>query len=403
MRLRAREALDLAGCVRCGLCAESCHYVRAGETDPRATPAYKVRLAGQVLRAPQVRNGENRDEWVDELFGRCTLCGRCRLHCTVGIDIAGLVSAARGALSAAAFVPDDLQSTVDTGVASGNSMGIQRPEWIETVRWLEEELQAETGDPTARLPIDVPDADFLYTVNPREPKFFPLSLLAVASIFHAAGTSWTLSSDWYDLTNYGMFAGDRAAASLFASRLRRAMRKLGARTLVLGECGHGYNANRWLAPDWIGAEPEFPVISVLQLVESYVRDGRLRLDPTRNAALTTLHDPCNLVRHGGIVEEPRALLTASVARWVEMTPHREQNFCCGGGGGQLAMSRYADRRRAAGGVKADQIRRTGARVVAAPCHNCIDQLQDLNREYALGIDVKTVCELVANALVWPEH
>jgi Fe-S oxidoreductase len=403
MALHAREALDLAGCVRCGLCVESCHYVRAGETDPRATPAYKVKLAGQVLRARDVRTATHRDEWIDELFGRCTVCGRCRLHCTVGIDVPRLVSAARGVLTAAGLIPHDLQNTVDTGVSSGNSMGIARHEWIETVRWLEEELQADIGDPAARLPIDEPGADFLYTVNPREPKFFPLSLTAVAAIFHAAGARWTLSSDWYDVTNYGMYAGDQASAAIMASRLRRAMHHLGARTLVLGECGHGFNANRWLSSEWIGAPPDFPVISILQLVDRWVREGRLTLDPNRNGQLATLHDPCNLARHGGIIEEPRALLAASVAAWVEMTPSREQNFCCGGGGGQLAMSRYADRRRAAGRVKADQIRQTGARVVAAPCHNCIDQLQELNREYALGVDVKTVCELVANALVWPEH
>jgi Fe-S oxidoreductase len=83
-----------------------------------------------------------------------------------------------------------------------------------------------------------------------------------------------------------------------------------------------------------------------------------------------------------------------------MTPNREQNFCCGGGGGQLAMGRYARRRREAGRIKADQIRRTGARIVAAPCHNCIDQLSDLNKEYKLGIQVTTISELVARALVW---
>jgi Fe-S oxidoreductase len=136
------------------------------------------------------------------------------------------------------------------------------------------------------------------------------------------------------------------------------------------------------------------------MVAGYIAQGRLRLDPSRNAALTTLHDPCNLVRLGGIVEEPRAILSSVVARWVEMTPNRERNFCCGGGGGQLAMGRYARRRLDAGRPKAEQIRATGAKVVAAPCHNCIDQLSDLNKEYGLGVKVTTICELVAGALVW---
>ena len=397
--IAAAEAIGLSSCVRCGLCAEACHYYRASG-EARATPAYKVRLAGETLRAKRPFDGMRAREWVDELFGRCSLCGRCMLHCTMGLDIHGLVRAARTRLAAAGLVPADLQATVQTAVDTGNSMGITRQDWIDTVKWLEEELQAETGDTRARLPLDRHGADLLYAVNPREPKFFPLSLVAVGAIFHAAGASWTLSSDFFDVTNYGLFSGDNDAAALCAGRLRRAMRRLEARTLVLGECGHGFNANRWLAPGWLG-EPRPPeVVSILEVVARYVRDGRLRLDPARNAALTTLHDPCNLTRLGGIVEEARALLTASVAQWTEMSPNREQNFCCGGGGGQLSMTRYAKRRREAGRIKADQIRRTGARVVAAPCHNCIDQLSDLNREYGLDVQVKTVCELVAGALVW---
>ena len=134
--------------------------------------------------------------------------------------------------------------------------------------------------------------------------------------------------------------------------------------------------------------------------ESFIRDGRIRMDPARVPQLVTLHDPCNLVRVGGVIEPQRQILTRAVARWVEMTPSGVQNFCCGGGGGQLSMTRFA-RRLEAGRVKADQIRATGARIVATPCHNCIDQLSELNKEYKLGVEVKTVCEIVAASLVHP--
>jgi Fe-S oxidoreductase len=84
-----------------------------------------------------------------------------------------------------------------------------------------------------------------------------------------------------------------------------------------------------------------------------------------------------------------------------MTPNREKNFCCGGGGGQLAMTRFSKRRIEAGKIKADQIRATGAKVVATPCHNCIDQLMELNKHYKLDIEIKTVSEIVADAIILP--
>ena len=63
------------------------------------------------------------------------------------------------------------------------------------------------------------------------------------------------------------------------------------------------------------------------------------------------------------------------------------------------MTNFADRRIKAGRIKADQICSTGAKVVVAPCHNCIDQLMELNKHYKLGVEIKTVCEVAANALV----
>ena len=126
-----------------------------------------------------------------------------------------------------------------------------------------------------------------------------------------------------------------------------------------------------------------------------------KLDSSKNKEIVTLHDPCNLVRSGGVIEEQRYILKHAVENFVEMTPNRTDNYCCGGGGGQLSMSEYTDRRITSGKIKVDQIKRTNAQIVAAPCHNCIDQFMELNKHYSLGIETKTVCEVVADALVLP--
>jgi Fe-S oxidoreductase len=255
------------------------------------------------------------------------------------------------------------------------------------------------GDPRARLPIDRKGARILYTINPREAMFFPLSISAVGKIFYAAGEDWTFSSANFDVTNYGLYNGDDEAAGIMSGRLAQAMGDLGCHTLVLAECGHGFNSNRWEAPEWLGRTYEFEVMSVLQVVAGYIREDRIRLDPSRNPKIHTLHDPCNLVRLGGIIEDQRFILKQAVQKFVEMHPNREKNYCCGGGGGQLAMANFAKRRLEAGKIKADQIRTTDAEVVVAPCHNCIDQIMELKKHYKLGIEIKTVCEIAADALV----
>jgi Fe-S oxidoreductase len=177
------------------------------------------------------------------------------------------------------------------------------------------------------------------------------------------------------------------------------MEELGCSELVLAECGHGFNSNRWEAPEWLRRKSGLRVRSILEVVAEYIRDGRIRLDPALNPKLHTLHDPCNLVRLGGIVEEQRYILSHAVQNFVEMHPNREKNYCCGGGGGQLAMTNFARRRLDAGKIKANQIKATGAEVVATPCHNCIDQLMDLRKHYKLAIEIRTVSEIAADSLV----
>lgn len=283
-RLDDRLAAGLNSCVHCGLCAESCHYYLA-TGNPAFQPALKVKLLQSVYRArpaglrgllarlsgAETLSRATLAQWVDILFGSCTGCGRCTLNCAVGVQVSRLVRAGRSTLASLALVPGELQSTVDTAVKSGNNMGIATSEWLETAQWIEEELQNETGDQNAKIPIDRSGAELLYTVNPREIKFFPLSLLAAAKVLHASGESWTFSSSAYDVTNYGLFSGDDVAASLIASRLRQSMRDLQARTLVLGECGHGFGANRWEASAWLGAAPGFEIKSIVQIMAGLIR------------------------------------------------------------------------------------------------------------------------------------
>ena len=51
-----------------------------------------------------------------------------------------------------------------------------------------------------------------------------------------------------------------------------------------------------------------------------------------------------------------------------------------------------------GKVKAEQIRKTGAKVVVSNCYNCHTQMIEINEKYNLGLKVSSIVELVADAL-----
>ena len=410
--MNGRLLTHLNSCVHCGLCAESCHYYLS-TGDERYMPANKVDMLARVYKRYHTVAGRIFPQWigavdfddetvremVDVIFGGCTMCGRCSLHCSIGLDIPFLVRTARTMLVELGLVSPGLQSTVDAALETGNNMAIPREELVDTLQWLDEDLKMEVNDENASIPMDQKDKRILYTLNPREPKFFPLSISAMGKIFHAAKESWTLSTHAYDVTNYAYYSGDNDGSAEIAQRLVDEIKKLNAEILVLAECGHGFRAFRWEGPRWIEKRYPFQVYSVIEVIADYIRTGRIKLDPQKNEKPITLHDPCNLVRAGGVIEEQRFVLKNACTNFIEMTPNRENNYCCGGGGGQLSMGEYSDRRIASGKIKADQIRKTGAKIVATPCHNCIDQLMELNKEYELGVEIKTVGEIVADALV----
>ena len=63
------------------------------------------------------------------------------------------------------------------------------------------------------------------------------------------------------------------------------------------------------------------------------------------------------------------------------------------------MCDYNERRMANGKLKAEQIRATGAAVVVTLYHDCVDQVSQLNVSFKMGIQVKALGDLVAEAFV----
>ena len=99
----------------------------------------------------------------------------------------------------------------------------------------------------------------------------------------------------------------------------------------------------------------------------------------------TIQDPCQLVRKSlgdPIAEELRFVAKACVGEenFIDMTPNRSNNFCCGGGGGFL-QSGLPEARRQYGRLKFEQVQQTGADYCITPCHNCHSQIHDLKEHY----------------------
>ncbi|MCP4361781.1 MAG: (Fe-S)-binding protein [Chloroflexi bacterium] len=401
----------LEACTHCGLCADACHLYRA---DPAAKhiPCFKADTVRKVYQrhfTPLGRlfpwlygvhdlNEDDLDAWVEPVF-QCTMCRRCTIECPLGIDNAAIIATARTILAKAGKAPPTLAEHARLACDVGSPLGMSREKFLDRVEWIEEELQDDLDDDDFTVPIDVVGADILFIPASLEVMKYPFTFLACLKILHVAGASWTLSSERFDVTNYGVFLGDPEITRTIAMRDIEEAKRLGVNTMVTSECGHAYRALRWEAPDWFQEPLPFAVKNIVELADEWVKEGRLELDSSANTQAVTYHDPCNITRNGGVIEEPRRLLQASVQEFREMTPNRERNWCCGGGGGFHSMPEYNDVRLQSGLMKANQIRGTETAVVATTCANCQIQLGDLSEHYELGVKCVSVTDLVAQALV----
>jgi len=416
-KLNRQIAGSMVACVHCGMCTKSCHYVLANPGDPTFAPAYKAdrirklfkrhfdwtgRVFPWWVKAGSIYTDQELEELKDIVFGKCTNCRRCSINCPMGVDLATFNRMARGLLVSVGIMPEGVAVVSKDQWEIGNQMGVLKEDYIETIEWMSEELQDELDDPDFTIPIDQTDCDVIYSINPREVKYDPRTIAEAAKIFHAAGEKWTMASEGWDMTNFGLFSGDDDLGASVAKRLYEKVTELRGKRLVISECGHGYRSTRCEGPNWAKFDVPFEMESSVITMLRYIKEGRIKVDKTRNTKPVTYHDSCNFARSCGMFEEPRELLNLVCTDVREMYPNRAENYCCTGGGGAMSMSEYTPQRLKSGSVKAKQLKDTGAEVVVTSCHNCVDGLTDVIRHYELGMEVTQLVNLVANALVVEE-
>jgi Fe-S oxidoreductase/ActR/RegA family two-component response regulator len=405
---------SLVACVHCGNCTETCHYVLSNPGDTSYAPAHKADQIRKIfkrhfdwtgrvfpwwVKAKSVYTDEDLEKLQDIVFGKCTNCRRCSINCPMGVDYATFNRMARGLLVSVGIMPEGVAVVSKDQWEIGNQMGVLKEDYIETLEWLSEELEMEMNDPEAVIPIDKESADIVYTINPREIKYDPRTISDAARIFYQARENWTMPSEGWDMTNFGLFSGDDELGGAVAKRVYDATRMLKGKRLVMSECGHGYRSTRCEGPNWAKDDIDFEMESSVITMLDYVNSGRIKIDKSKNDSSYTFHDSCNNARSCGLYDEPRELLDLVVGDFREMYPNRAENYCCTGGGGAMSMSEYSARRLKSAQVKAEQLKATGAKYVVTSCHNCVDGLTDLIKHYKLDMKVTQLVNLVANALV----
>jgi Fe-S oxidoreductase len=375
-------------CFTCGQCISKCFL---SDDYPEMNPR-------KLVHRMSTRSQELADS---EFIWACTLCGRCTTECPKEIEMDVVVRRLREIAWLKGKAPERIVEGVKKALQLGNNTGLESEEFIETAEWMVEELADEMENvPEGGLsvPIDKEGAEILYVPNPREYTSNPNMFQTYVKFFTYTNTDWTISSRIFDITNWAYYLGDHQDAVTLVRHLILEARRLKVKTVLSTECGHGFKILRKDAERWIGEDLGFDVLSVVELACHYLQEGRLRLAPNSIKGRITYHDPCNVGRKLGVYEPPRDLIKAVGSEFVELHPNRKYSICCGGGGSVGQNTDMGKKRLEHARLKRDQILRSEATIVTTSCQNCLSQLQDLQARYSMPVEVKSVIELVVEAM-----
>ena len=422
-------------CVRCGACADKCHFF-IGSGDPKNMPVLRAELLRSIYRRYFTLSGKifgklagARELTEDVLkewfyyFYQCTECRRCSVFCPYGIDTAEITMMGRELLDLVGCNINWVVEPASNCYRTGNHLGVPPHAFKTTMEFAVDEVEEITGI-KVEAPIHKKGAEVLFIAPSADYFASPhwYTLLGYLILFHEIGLDYTWSAYASEGGNFGLFHSKELAKRLNAKIYDEA-RRLGVKWILGGECGHMWRVvHQYMdtlngPADFLG-EPVSPItgthfenasstkmVHICEFTADLIKNNKVKLDPARNDQWkVTFHDSCNPSRGMGLIEEPRYILDHVCNYFYEMPDNtiKERTFCCGSGAG-LGADENMETRLRGGFPRANAVKYVqgeyGVNLLACICAIDKAAFPPLLEYWAPGVEVGGVHELVGNALV----
>lgn len=422
-------------CVRCGACADKCHFY-LGSGDPKNMPMVRAELLRSVYRRYFTASGrllgglaggrELTEEVIKEwfyYFYQCTECRRCSVYCPFGIDTAEITMIGRELLNLIGCNINGIIKPAADCFRTGNHEGLDPHAFKDCLEFAAEELEEVTGI-SVDIPINRKGAEVLFVMPSADCFATPHyhTLQGYMSLFHEIGLDFTYSAYASEGGNFGLFTSHEMMKRLNA-RIYDEAKRLGVKWILGGECGHMWRVlHQYMSSmngpaDFLEA-PVSPItgtrfdnagstrmVHICEFTADLLYHDKLKLDPRRNdAATVTYHDSCNTSRGMGLLEEPRYILKRSCNNFHEMPENtiREQTFCCGSGSG-IGTEENLETRLRGGFPRANAVKyvheKHGVNLLSCICAIDKATMPTLLDYWVPGVGVAGVHELLGNALI----
>ena len=361
--------LDMASCTECGRCQSQCP---AWHTEKPLSPKLLIMamrdhaLAKVVSDEPIVGNVITQD-----VLWSCTTCGACVEECPVDIEhVDHIVNMRRFQVLVESEFPSELGATFRNLEKAGNPWGANR---TDRDAWI-----AECDFPIQVIEDVIPeDVEYLFWVGcagayeERAKK----TTKAVAELLYMSGTKFGV------LGKRETCSGDPARRAgneflfqiLSRENIETLEKTFGSRGVkkVVVTCPHCFTT---IGRDYRQQGFELEMVHHTQLLNTLIKEGKLKTSPHKSDQKLTYHDPCYLGRHNQIYQPPREPLQPTGVEITEMPRNQERSFCCGAGGARMWQEEKLGSRINLNRV--DEAIATGADQVAVACPFCRVMVSD---------------------------
>lgn len=370
--------LNVDACVQCGRCEAACPAYAAGQPlNPKAFVNDIAVAAGlgpmmgrysgnphppmaRGLQDAAVPSAKGPGLVAPETLWACTTCRACVHECPMMIEHVDLMVDLRRhhALETGQIpgkAPWALENLRTTDTLGGDAVSA-RFQWA---RDLNLQVLDEHGETDVLLWVGEAGFDD----RNRQTLRALVALLRIANVDFAV-----LGDAECDCGDTARRLGEDAIFQDLAKRNIATLGRLRFRRIVSAD-PHVFNS---LRNDYALLGARYQVLHHTQLLAELLGQGLLNVQHRLPEAVT-YHDPCYLARYNGEVDAPRVILAAISTSPVEMERSGKRARCCGGGGGAPLTDVPGERRIA--DMRMDDIRTTGAGLVAVACPNCMTMLE----------------------------
>lgn len=400
-----KQLIEIDGCVRCEVCREECSLYKLSGTNPhpllfptscgvmirnfRRILRSKYGLYGLLMKILKLKSPSEEDIWklADSLFLYCSVCGRCSAFCPLGIDTHSLIISMRRYfiefLGNSHCAVEFLSNLHDMINKYKNVFGIDNNLRGDWALYTGADVQIKSNAETVY---------FVGCVSSFQGRAQDIAY-SITVLLNRFGEDWTLLQDEWCCGHPVVVSGGENKAREIVKHNVELIESIGAKKVVTG-CPGCYLALKYEWPKLLNRELGFKVIHITELIDEYLRNNKIKISKI-NAKLT-YHDPCELGRLGGILEQPRRILRYLTDELVEPDDYGKRGVCCGSGGMLKAVNPSLTENLAIKRFK--KLKDTGAKLIVSACPTCIQAFEQAKRKIGDDVQIIDIAELVSEHL-----